>query len=416
MSSLRHYLLSAAALLALAACSSDEPPSMAGQFTVPQNLPTTTVPLIVEGDQLLLEVTAEGPAGSRKLLANLNMGGGASGWQSHVYDEIGHVHLAPVRFSIGGIPITVAPGHSQLFDDAAYPDRQIGFFFYTHKVEGQIQCGVLQNFDIALDYAQKTLTLAAPGTLPHDGIAVPIHVNEATGLSTVDFIVDGKPYPMVIDIGGGYTWVRPRVAAEWLTAHPDWKHAVGAVSASNYGMTEYKAEQEGAVLRIPKASIGPMAIDNVGILGAANGIGPYNLADTENLYDEWQKSAPEPVVAWLAANIVKHYRLTIDYKAHMSWWKKIDDIDPHELDLVGLNFVYDKGVYSIGRVVTKDGKPTAAGVESGDRLVAIDDAPVQGWSRDQLFAALGGKPGDIHRVTVQRGGKTLTVSLPVVAF
>jgi len=100
----------------------------------------------------------------------------------------------------------------------------------------------------------------------------------------------------------------------------------------------------------------------------------------------------------------------------MSWWKKIDDIDPHELDQVGISFVYDKGVYSVGRVVTKDGKPTVTGVEKGDKIVSIDDAPVKGWSRDQLFAALGGKPGDLHRVTVERAGKTLTRSLPVTAF
>ncbi|SRR5579859_1213976 len=415
-SSFRLSLLSAAALFTLVACSSSEPPSMVGSFTVPANVPPTTIPLIIEGDQILLEVEAVGPKGSRKLLANLNMGGPDSGWMEHVYDEVGFVRHTPVRFNLGGIPVEVTPGHSSALPDKAYPDRQIGFFFFPQKVEGQIKCGVLQNFDISLDYVQKTLTLGAPGTLPHDGVAVPIKVKPETGMATVDFVVDGKAYPMVIDVGGPYTWIRPRTAAEWLKAHPDWRRAQGAVSLINYGMTEYKAERNGTVMRLDKAAIGPMPIENVGIFGTGNGIWPFNVADTEDFYDMWQKGAAEPVVAWLGANVLKHYRITIDYKAQMSWWKKLSDIDPHELDSVGVELAYENGVYTIVRIVEKDGKPTAGGVESGDKLVAVDDKRIDGWSRSQVLASLQGKPGDRHSVTVERGGKSQTFFLPVEAF
>ena len=403
-------LVAAILLFASVTCLAEpEMPSMAGKFTVPKDLKPTVVPLIIEGDQILLEVEAKGPAGKRKLLVNLNMGHGFSGWMAHIYQEIGFVRHSAVSFSIGGVPIEVAPGNSAMLDDAAYPARQIGgAFFFTHKVEGSIQCGVLQNFDITLDYSQKTLTLAAPGTLPHDGAAVPIRTNEATGVSTVDFIVNGQRYPMVIDVGGAYTWIRPSTAEIWLKAHPEWARAKGAVGAANYWMMDLPAEENGTVMRLPEVQIGPMKVANVGIFGSSQ---------IENIYDEWQKdNTPEPVIAWLGANVLKHYRITIDYKAHMSWWKKIDDIDPHELDQVGLTFIYEKGVYSVGSIATKDGKPTATGVEKSDKLTAIDDKPVAGWSRDQIFAALHGKPGDIHRVTIERSGKSLTVPLPVSAF
>lgn len=345
------------------------------------------------------------------------MGNALSGFQKHIYEAIGQVPHTAVKFRIGGVPIEAAPGVSGLLADKAYPDRQWGTFFFTHDVEGSIQCGVLQNFDITLDYSRKTLTLAAPGTLPHDGVAVPIRVKPETGVASVDFIVDGKAYPMVIDVGGPYIWVRPSTAETWLKAHPDWRHAEGAVGTANYGMVPVHAEQEGTLMRLPEVHIGPLKVANVGVLGTDPRLdGLFGLERSENLYDAWQEGAAEPVVAWLGANVLKHYRITIDYKAQMSWWKKIDDIDPHELDQVGISFVYDKGVYSVGRVVTKDGKPTVTGVEKGDKIVSIDDAPVKGWSRDQLFAALGGKPGDLHRVTVERAGKTLTRSLPVTAF
>ena len=137
---------------------------MAGKYTVPPNLSPTVVPFTLEGDQVLFDIDVRGPAKTRKVLACLNMGHGALGLMEHVWTETGHVPHMPVEFSVAGIPVMVAPGVSASWDDAAYPDRQLGFFFFTHTVEGAIQAGFLENFDIALDYAQKTLTLAAPIT------------------------------------------------------------------------------------------------------------------------------------------------------------------------------------------------------------------------------------------------------------
>ena len=414
--SLRVRFLSTAALLYLAACSSDEVPSMVGKFTVPPNLSPTVVPFTLEGDQILVEVEVQGSAQSRKIICALNMGHPVSGWMEHVWKETGHVPHTPAKFSVGGVPVEVASGASASTDDVAYPDRQLDFWFFTHQVEGALQAGFLENFDIALDYTRKTLTLAAPGTLPHDGVAVPIRVKPETGLATVDFIVDGKPYPIVIDVGGAYSFVRKSTATEWLKTHPGWLHADGAIGPANYLMIGQGAEEKGSLMRLDKAALGPMAIENAGFFGVGGGMGPLDVISTESFFDDWQKLAPEPVIGWLGANVLKHYRITIDYKAQMSWWKKLDEIDPHELDQIGISFVYDKGDYSVGRVVTKDGKPTVTGIEKGDKIVSIDDAPVKAWSRDQLFAALGGKPGDLHRVTVERDGKTLTLSLPVTAF
>ncbi|HMA50311.1 MAG TPA: PDZ domain-containing protein, partial [Magnetospirillaceae bacterium] len=408
--------LSATAVLCLAACAGDDVPSMAGKFTVPSNLPPTVVPFTLEGDQILVEVEVQGPTQNRKILCALNMGHPVSGWMEHVWKETGHVPHTPAKFSVGGIPVEVASGASAGLDDAAYPDRQLDFWFFTHQVEGAVQAGFLENFDITLDYARKTLTLAAPGTLPQDGVAVPIRVKPETGLATVDFVVDGKPYPIVIDVGGPYSFIRKSVAAEWLQTHPEWRHADGAIGPANYLMIGQSAEEKGSLMRLDKATLGPMAIENAGFFGVGGGMGPLGVISTEAFFDDWQKLAPEPVIGWLGANVLKHYRITIDYKAQMSWWKKLSDIDPHELDQVGLSLVYDKGVYSVGRIVAKDGKPTATGIEKGDKLAAIDDAPVKGWSRDQLFAALGGKLGDLHKVTVDRDGKTQTFSLPVEAF
>lgn len=414
----KRSLLITAAMLYSAASFGQEAPSMVGRFTIPASVPPTIIPLTLEGDQPLLEVEADGPAGKQKLLALLNMGHALTGWKQHVYSDLGFVRHTAVDFNLGGIPIEAAPGSSLMLDDDAYPKRQIAnTFFFTHKVEGIVECGVLEAFDIALDYQQKTLTLASPGTLPHEGVPVPLHIKEETGVVTVDVMVDGKAYPMAIDTGGSFVWVRPSTAATWLQAHPDWARGKGAVGVSDFKMQDDPGEQDGTLIRIPEAQIGPMKIVNLGVLGtASNRTGLLRTDQTEKMYDSWQQDTP-PVVGWIGGNVLKHYRVTIDYKARMSWWQKVSDIDPHELDQVGITLVYDEGNYSIGRVATtSDGKPAVTGVEKGDKITAIDNAKVEGWSRDQIFAALHGKPGDIHRVTVERGGKSLTVPLPVMAF
>ncbi len=417
---MRNPLLTAAiGLFALAAHADDDIPSMEGKFTIPGKVAPTVVPLVIEGDQIYFEAEMEGPKGSRKVLSNLNMGHGFSAFMMRVFGDVGFVPHSPIHLRIGGVPIEAAPDVTAPIPDVDPPGRQLfDTFFATHKVEGMIESGVLQNFDIALDYSQKTLTLASPGTLPHDGVAVPIRLKPETGVVSVDVTVDGKVYPMVIDTGGPFTWVRPGTAEAWLKDHPERNRGTGAVGEANYWMKDTPAEQEGTIIRLPEAKIGPMSVANFAVLGTDPRMGGvYGMDKTEAMYENWQKNnTPGGEVAWLGANVLKHYRVTIDYKAHMSWWKKIDDIDPHELDQVGLSFIYDKGVYSVGRVATKDGKPTVSGVEKGDKVVAVDDVAATGWSRDQLLAALRGKPGDIHRVTFDRGGKTLTLSLPVTAF
>src|SRR5579859_865488 len=148
MSSFRLKLLSAAAVVALAACSSEPLPSMAGKYTIPPNLSPTVVPFALEGDHILLEMEVQGPAENRKLLGVLNMGQAPLVLMEHVWKETGHIPHTPLDFHIGGIQVEVAPGVSGRIDDAAYPDRQAGFWFFTRNVEAGLQAGFLQNFDI----------------------------------------------------------------------------------------------------------------------------------------------------------------------------------------------------------------------------------------------------------------------------
>jgi len=404
-------------VVCVAACSFTEKP-LTGMVTTPPTIAPTTVPIIVEGDQILVELDAIRPDGTtRKLLANVNMGHSHPGLQAHVYKELAIDQGRAFSFRLGGVPISVDAHAVDLLDDAAPPLREVGPFFFPQKVEAWLQAGVLEQFDLQLDYADRTLTIAAPGSLPHEGTAVPIRLNKDTGLVTADFVVDGRAYPIVIDSGGGYSWIRRSTAGQWQHVHPDWLHAEGAVGANNYNMLPYAFEKEGTVLRLPGAAIGDLPLQNVGVLGAGPTLGwPWDDLFGEVFWGTWQKGAAEPVIGWLGGNVLKHYRLIIDYRDHMSYWLKTSDIDPRELDQVGVTLVYRAGDYFVGGIVRKEGRDTVSGLTEGDRIVAIDGMAVPGRSRAEVLTALHGQPGDARVLTVERDGKTLTVPTMVTGF
>lgn len=50
-----------------------------------------------------------------------------------------------------------------------------------------------------------------------------------------------------------------------------------------------------------------------------------------------------------------------------------------------------------------------AGIRAGDRVVAVDGKPTEGWNREDAVAALRGEPGSDVTLTVRRGDDTLNI-------
>jgi hypothetical protein len=71
----------------------------------------------------------------------------------------------------------------------------------------------MKNYQVVFDYARRTLTLARPGTLVPEGVAVSRRVNEKTGLISVTAEIAGQPYELAVDSGSAYSWVRDSVDA-----------------------------------------------------------------------------------------------------------------------------------------------------------------------------------------------------------
>ena len=380
-----------------------------GSVHVSRSTPgTATVPATLDNGRLFVKLDFRRPDGSaREALAWVNMGMGGMSLAPALRDELGQDR--PVSFSVGSVPITVDPA-GVLPAPADEFAQQLG----PMPVEAILPAGVLGQFRVTLDYATPSLTLAPPSDVPVSGIAVPVQVNEGTGLISVEATVDGHRYPVVIDAGAGYTWWRGSVVRGWLADHPDWLLASGAPGRSNQAMVDQAFEQDGTLVRVPTMTLGSLALRNVGVLGSGPARGGLIGPLIGHLFwGAWEKGAPGPVAGWLGGNVLSRYRLTIDYAHHLTWWERVAAPRTDELGGVGLSWIHTSTEYRVGGIVHRAGVPEVAGIAVGDRLVTVDGRDAAVMTRGTLLEALNGTPGQHHRLTFDRDGRRFDVDLAV---
>ncbi|HEY2782301.1 MAG TPA: hypothetical protein VGI90_16080 [Steroidobacteraceae bacterium] len=339
-------------------------------------------------------------------MAFLDMGSPKVAVSSTLFQGLNLSEQRPLEIRVGSMSARVPSAEVESESGEPY---SVGA---DRKVEATLGAGFLQWYQVVIDYQRKTLTLAPPGSIVPEGIGVPFRINETTGLIAIDAIIDGKSYAMTVDSGSAYSWVRQTTAQEWLTTHHSWERGVGAVGVSNMMMSGDGAENSGVLLRIPQINIGTLRLREAGVLAAGPGKGMGN----STLFDWYSTKNAVPVIGWIGGNVLKHFRLTIDYPHRMLYWVKQTAPDLHELDQVGLTLRAHAGEFFVSGIATKNGKPTVEAVNAGDRLLQVDQLPLKGANWGAVYAALHGSPDDVRMLVLNRAGTQFTVKAKVTAF
>lgn len=378
-----------------------------------------TVPFIFDDNRIFAEVAFVRPNGTvRRALAFVDLGTPVPVIGARLRQELGVDRNEPLLLRIGRVDI-------RLDSSAVATDTGSSFTGRNGKatvpVEAILPGSVMKNYQVIFDYAKRTLTLARPGTLVPEGTAVPCRVNEKTGLISVTAEIAGDTYELTVDSGSAYSWVRDNVARQWVMAHPAWKRGTGAVGEANMQTRPGGAEASGTILRIPEIRLGSLRLTQIGALGIAAEAPPFPPVPGEaavqgDFFDWYSKKAPEPVIGWLGGNVLKGFRVTIDFPRHMTYWQRQRDLDPHDLDQVGVTLEGRDNGYFIAGVAEQDGNATVEGVRAGDRLVQVDAFRLDGATRGAVFSALHGRPDSVHVLIVERDGKLVTVPAKVTAF
>jgi len=348
------------------------------------------------------------PDGStHRALAFVDMGSPSMVLRESLFKELRPDQHTPLVFTIGPLRVEVSGA------DVVSEPREPSSIGSDLEVEAVLPASVLQRYQVVIDYEKRTLALARPGSLTPQGISVPFHINPTTGLIAIDASVNDQSYPITIDNGSAYTWVRHSTAKAWLAAHPDWRRGVGAVGASNMMMSGDGTEKSGVLMRIPRMSLGRLILKDVGMLGAGSG---KSFSGRLDLYDWYSQKNAVPVVGWIGGNALKAFRLTIDYANRMTYWLEQGAPDSHDLDQVGLTLRSESGAFFVDAIATKNGLPTVHGVRPGDKLIRIGELDVARATWGAIYSAMHGTPGESRTLIVERNGIPLTVNTRVTAF
>lgn len=363
-----------------------------------------TTTFVLEGNRIYAELDFVRPDGTvRTALAFVDSGSPEMIVSEALFKELQLDQKKPLTFHVGAMPVHVEAS-------AVTKDPWLPFPLGDNRnVEALLPAGVMQKFQVVIDYAQRSLTLAEPGTLKPEGVAVPFRVNEKTGLIAVNAAIDGQSYAVTIDCGSAYTWLDKKAAGLWLKDHPEWERGTGAVGLSNMRMADDGIEANGTIMRLGEMQLGALKLKQIGALA----IGPSKT--NWDFMDWYSQKSPVPVIGWLGGNVLRGFRITLDYANRTSYWLKQAELNEHDLDQVGLTLQSNHGFF-VTAIVTQKGKPTVEGVQIGDKLLKISELDTDGAAWGQVFAAMHGKPGEIRELVLERDGKQFTVSAKVLSF
>ena len=366
-----------------------------------------TTRFVLDGNRVYAELAFARQDGTlHRALAFVDMGGPSMVITRALFEELKLGGRNELGFRVGELSLSVPARQVSADDSGAYGVGD------DLKVEAVLPAGVMQKYQVVIDYKDRKLTLGKPGTIKAEGSPTPFRTNAQTGLIAVDAQINDGVYPVTIDNGSAYTWLRQATVKRWLVQHSDWERGVGAVGASNMMMSAGNAEAEGILIRIPEIAIGPVKLNQVGALAA----GESKIAGNQELFDWYSTKNPVPVIGWIGGNVLKAFRLTVDYPNHVLYWLRQSAPEFDDLNQVGLTLKLQNGEYVIAAVATKHGRPAVNDVAPGDKLLLIGGLKAKDATWGQIYNAMHGKPGQERVLLLQRGARQFIVRATVTAF
>ncbi len=268
-----------------------------------------TVPLKVEGNRPLVELTLQRADGSsRKATFLVDSGGGGFilveplakdlgiEWGESMKEEgqeFARAKSVP-KVSVGEFPLELNPERVivGLKQDNMLPKAAPG------HADGMLPGHVISKYHVVFDYPKGTFTIAKPGALGSQGDALPMPVSKPSGFPRTEIEVDGEKLGFLLDTGASFTMVSEVLLKRWGEKHPDWPRAKGAV-----GEAATLGGQTLETMTVPKARWGTNEIADLGV-----------TSQGEGTFETWMSGMmTAPITGSLAGNVLKRFRVDLDY-------------------------------------------------------------------------------------------------------
>jgi hypothetical protein len=263
---------------------------------------------------------------------------------------------------------------------------------------------VLRNYDVLVDYFNRELTLALPGTLHFNGTPAKASLNPDNGLLQIPAKIADQDVNLALDVGAPFGLLSQDLIAKLRQAHPQWAHMTGGVGPANFWGLPDEAHWE--LLRIPSLQYGGIPLTGVGV-----------ASFPKEMMSWFERRAGMPTAGLIGANALLNYRVGIDYAHSTVYFDQASMGRPPDMDVVGLTLRPEPNrSYTVIGVADFDGKPSVPDARPGDVLVSIDKVPAAGGTMGQVWSLLGGSPGEVRILTLERDGKQFTVNATVRRF
>ena len=385
-------------------------------FAVAQGKPATTepvaVPAVIDHNRVVIDVGVPLPDGSTKRVrAWVDNGDPELNLSRHLASLLGLAVTCgekecssppPVKILLGGMEIPLSD-----VKEAKIPLKPVSAASVMApgmNVEMNLPSSVLRHYDVLIDFPGKKFSIGPAGSMHFRGSSAKVQINAENGLIQVPSQIEGKKYNLALDVGSSISFLADDVFDKLAAAHSDWPHMIGAVGSAN--MWGLDAETKWKLIRVDRLQYGPLFLTDVAVV---------------ELSKEWleffTKRAGVATAGLVGGNVFQNYRVGFDY-AHSTVYFEIGRLfNFPDFDVIGLILrPEDDGKYTILGVADFDGKLSVSGVEAGDHLVAVGDIPVRGVTMGQVWAMLGGTPGQERKLTMERAGKEFAVVATVQHF
>jgi hypothetical protein len=309
----------------------------------------------------------------------------------------------PREIMVGGMTISLAG-----IKEAKIPLKSVNAASVVApgmNVEVNLPSSILRHYDVLIDFPGHTFSIGAPGTIHFRGPSGKVQVNAENGLIQVPSQIENKKYNLALDVGACISFLSEELFDKLATAHPDWPHMTGAVGSANmWGLDE---EPKWKVMRVDRVQYGPLFLANEALVDFP-----------KDRMDFFAKRAGVPTAGLIGANALLNYRVGLDYAHSTVYFEFGRTFNFPDFDVIGLILrPEDGGRFTILGVAEIEGTPSVPGdIQTGDHLVAVDGIPVGASTMGQVWATLGGTPGQERRLTIERGGRKFTVAAKVQHF
>ena len=373
-----------------------------------------TVPITLDHNRAIIDVYLSLPDGKTKRVRAWVDNGNAELWMTEglakqlglpfsgdpkpaLYGKQRSIHT-PASLQIGGMTIQFAG----VQEAVAILDRES--VAPGCSAEITLPSTVLRSYDVSFDFPSRQFTIGPAGSVQFKGQPSKVMLNSQNGLIQVASKIEGEESNLALDLGASTSLISAERLKQLQKSQPSWPHMTGGIAASNMWGTDEELRWE--VLRIPNVQFGATTLTKV---AAAS------FPDQELKW--FQDRAGLPTAGLIGANALVDYRVGLDYAHSTVYIERTNRISAPDMDVVGLILRPESdGRYAILGVADYEGKPSVPEVKAGDILLGVDGAPATGATMGQVWSLLGGTPGQIRTLTLERESERFTADAHVRRF